>query len=73
MSGDFLTNIDWLLQSNGSIGHFDWFINPAYICISIVYVYIYIYEYTERSKRSKIMIKKASIIVSFMMREDIGE
>ena len=24
---DFLTNIDWLMQSHGSIVHFDWFIN----------------------------------------------
>ena len=29
LSRDFLTNIDCLLQSHGSIGRFDWFINPT--------------------------------------------
>ena len=29
LSRDFLANIDWLLQSHGSIGRFDWFINPT--------------------------------------------
>ena len=29
LSHDFLTNIDWLLKSHGSIGRFDWFINPT--------------------------------------------
>ena len=29
LSRDFLTNIDWLLQSHGSIGRFDGFINPT--------------------------------------------
>ena len=28
LSRDFLTNIDSLLQSHGSIGRFDWFIKP---------------------------------------------
>ena len=27
LSRDFLTNIDWLLQSHGSIDRFDWFKN----------------------------------------------
>ena len=29
LSRKFLTNIDWLLQLHGSIGHFDWFIYPT--------------------------------------------
>ena len=29
LSRKFLTNIDWLLQLHGSIGHFDWLINPT--------------------------------------------
>ena len=29
LSRGFLTNIDWLLQSHGSIGRLDWFINPT--------------------------------------------
>ena len=29
LSRDFLTNIDWLLQSHGSISRFDWFIKPT--------------------------------------------
>ena len=30
MSLDFLTSIDWLLQSHGSIGCFDWFKNSTF-------------------------------------------
>ena len=29
LSRDSLTNIDWLLQSHGSIGHIHWFITPT--------------------------------------------
>ena len=29
LSRHFLTKIDWLLQSHGSIGRFEWFINPT--------------------------------------------
>ena len=31
LSRDFLTNIDWLLQSHGLIGWFIWFIIPTHI------------------------------------------
>ena len=30
LSRNFLTNIDWLLQSHGSIDRFDWFITPTF-------------------------------------------
>ena len=30
LSRDFLTSIDWLLESHGSIGRFDWFINSTF-------------------------------------------
>ena len=29
LTRDFFRNIDWLLQSHGSIVRFDWFINPT--------------------------------------------
>ena len=30
LSRDFLTNIDWLVQPNGSLVSFNWFINPTF-------------------------------------------
>ena len=36
LSRDFLTKIDWLLLSHGSIGRFDFFISPTFFPTFII-------------------------------------
>ena len=58
LSRDFLTNIDWLLQSHGSIRYFDWLIRLTFssafnICLKLANIV-----------RSNQLLKHAIIILS---------